>query len=147
MSQELIAANYPKVGPYSSELIESAGNALIQLVRFLNYATLGEHRRDSLPYASHGYRLTGSLRAAAELQQQLHDHLARWCYELAADPVLGHDEHHGDELNHIVAMHNAEEAAEAFRDAVGHAAALNAALEKAHAALSPLYHNTDHERP
>lgn len=143
--EELIETNYPKMGPHSPELIESAGSALYELVRFLNYATLAEHRRDSLPYASHGYRVCGSLRGAADLQQQLYGQLAQWCDDLAGAPVLGHADHGGDELSHIAAAMNAEEAAQAFRTAVGHAMALADTLSKAQTALSPLYHDVDGE--
>lgn len=140
--EELIETNYSKIGPHSPELTESAGAALYELVRFLNYATLGEHRGDSLSYASHGYRVCGNLRGAAELQRQLYGQLAQWCDELAANPALGHADHGGEELNHIAAVMNAEEAAAAFRAAVDHAIALADTLSKAQTALSPLYHDT-----
>ena len=39
MSQEMIAANYPAFGPYTPDLIGSAGAALEELIRFLTYAT------------------------------------------------------------------------------------------------------------
>jgi hypothetical protein len=45
---DLIEANYPKIGPHCPQLIGSAGNALYELVRFLDYATLAEHRENSL---------------------------------------------------------------------------------------------------
>jgi hypothetical protein len=142
---ELIEMNYPKIGPHSPELIESAGSALYELVRFFNYATLGEYRGNSLPYASHGYRVCGSLRAAAELQRQLYSQLAQWCDELAADPALGHTEHAREEINHIAAVMGAEEAAQAFRAASELAVALADTLSKAQTALSPLYHDIDDE--
>jgi hypothetical protein len=142
---ELIEMNYPKTGPHSPELIESAGSALYELVRFLNYATLPEYRDDSLPYASRGYRVCGSLRGAADLQQQLYGQLGQWCDELASDPALGHADHGGEEINHIAAVMNAEDAAQAFRAAIGHVVDLADALSKAQTALSLLYHHIDDE--
>jgi hypothetical protein len=71
--------------------------------------------------------------------------LAQWCDELAADPALGHAEHAREEINHIAAVMNAEEAAQAFRAACGHAVALADTLSKAQTALSPLYHAIDDE--
>lgn len=141
--EELIEANYPKIGPHSPELTESASWALCELVHFLNYATLGEHRGDSLPYANRGYVLCVNLRGAAELQRQLYSQLAQWCVELTANPVLGHADHEREEINHIAAVMSAEKAAEAFRDAMNHAVALADTLSKAQTVLSVLYHDDE----
>jgi hypothetical protein len=140
---QLIETTYPPIGPHSPELTESAGAALHQLVRFLNYATLGENRGRALPYASHGYHVAGSLRHAAALQQQLYNQFALWCDELARDPALGHADHRREDVNHLVAMDCAEEAAAAFRAAAGHASGLAAWLQAAQTALGPLYHDAD----
>jgi hypothetical protein len=113
------------------------------LARFFTYATLPEHRAAALPYASNGYHVCGSLRAAAELQQQLLSQLALWAEALTNDPGLGHADHGPDEVNHLAAIDAAAEAAQAFRAAVGHAKVLAEALSRAQAALSPLYHNAD----
>ena len=140
---ELIETAYPTAGPHSLDLMASAGVALHKLVRFLNYATLPENRGAALPYASDAYRICGSLRQAATLQQQLYNQLAQRCDEFARDPVLGHAEHRREEINHSAAMEATEEAARAFRSAAGHSSELTAWLDAAHAALAPLYHDIE----
>lgn len=138
--ESLIAENYPKDGPHDPATIVSAGDAIYELFRYLNYATFSGQA--TLPYAGNGYRLLGNLSSAAGLQPQLYQQLARWAEQLAADPTLRHYEHRQDEeaLNRAAAVAQAEAAAQAFRAAAIQINALAATLSSAHSAIAPLEH-------
>lgn len=140
-AHELVGHHWPLDGPYGPELAEAAAVAAAALVRYLNHAT-GPGATSALPFASHGYALAGSLRAAADGHTQLLGQLADWAGRLAADPTLRHAQHRD-------VPERAREAARAASDALWaarvHADCLGARLAVAQSALTWLAHDIDDE--
>lgn len=138
---ELVEERWPLHGPYTPQLAEAAAEALAQLVRYLNYAT-GQGAPEALPYASHGYTVTGSLRAAANLHTQLLAQLSEWAGRLAADPTLRHAQ---DRDTPSAAVEAARTASDALWSAIELANRLSTALAVAQSALTWLAHDVADE--
>lgn len=137
---EVVGAHWPMDGPYRPELIESAGVALAELVRYLNHATLPQN--DVLTEAPHVAGLLGSLATAASRKQQLCQQLSVAAHGLADDPTVRHDRCGDDaELSRQMAATAATEAAGHLWEAIDVAEELAACLGRARSRVEWLSHD------
>ncbi len=138
---EVVAAHWPMDGPHTPELIEAAGVALEELMRYLNRATLPHTA--VLAEAQHGAGLLGSLATAAHREMQLIRQLAVWARRVAADPTVRHD---GDRNNPArsrqLATTAATEAAAELRLTIDIAEELGNYLDRARNRMSWLAHSS-----
>jgi len=87
--EAVVGAVWPTDGPYSEQRTATAGRAVAELVRYLNYATRGVA---GLPDPAGAYLLLGSVATALQRLPQALDQIARRFAELAADPAAAIDD-------------------------------------------------------
>lgn len=118
----IVAEHWPLHGPYSDEHTHYAGATLVELVRYLNYATM--HGADSMPYASTANGLVGHLSSAVASLDQTLRQLKQRCAQFEGDPTLYDDAtyEHGEAVSRVrsarASLEDAQWAADALRRAL-----------------------------
>lgn len=137
---EVIGAHWPLAGPHDPELMESAAEAIAELVRYLNHTTLAQH--GGLIGAQHAAGLLGSLATAAHREKRLCQQLAAWVGDLPADSTVRHDLCRDEpERSHQMAVTAARKAAAELGFAVDVAEELGSFLDRAHREVEWLCHD------
>lgn len=88
---EIIQQHWHIDGPHDEHTTMQAGNALAELIRFLNHATGPGHRQSAMQNAAVANRTINYLHSAVAGMPQLLAQLARFLEEQADDPSLYDD--------------------------------------------------------